>query len=231
MTIARCLANACLLSILAPPVQAQWLGQDYAVYGAPMSNFIVNSALNNTSMLNAAKGAAQTKARPQPLLASGPSAVASNAEDLAQRFAPHQRASMAKAYVESMSFYRKIEAKMGWPRDDIGGALAAFIVGNYWAYTGVEVSDAQFAAVAEQLRSQPGLRTSFQNSSQEATRAMYEQSAMVGAFMVLALKSMEKAPEREKQARLRAAAGANLKQVLRTDPARLRIGEQGMSLW
>lgn len=230
MTIARYLAHACLLNILALPAQAQWLGHDYAVYGAPMSNFIINSTLNNTSMLNAAKGAARTQARPRPLLASGTPAVASNAEELAQRFEPHQRAPMAKAYVDSMSFYQKIEAKMGWPRNDIGGALAAFIVGNYWAYTGREVSDAQFAAVAEQLRSQPALHASFQKSSAQAMRAMYEQSAMVGAFMVLALKSMEQAPEPEKQARLRAAAHANLKQVLGVDPARLRINGQGMSL-
>ena len=228
MIFARSAALACLLSVLAQPSQAQWLGQDYAVYGAPMSNFIVNSTLNNTSMLNAATAFARPAVR--PLLASGAPAVASNAEELAQRFEPHQRAAMSKAYVESMSFYQKIEAKMGWPRNDIGGALAAFIVGNYWAYTGVEVSDAQFAAVAEQMRRQPGLQASFKNSSAQALRAMYEQSAMVGAFMVLALKSMEKAPEPEKQVRLRAAAGENLKQVLGTDPARLRIDGRGMSL-
>jgi hypothetical protein len=226
MTIARSFAPILLLSLLALPAQAQWLGEHYAIYGAPMSNFIAHSALNNTAMINAAKGAAGTR----PLLANGTPSVASNAEELAQRFAPHQRAPMAKAYVESMSFYQKIEAKMGWPRNDIGGALAAFIVGNYWAYTGVEVSDAQFAAVAEQLRKQPGLHANFKNSSAQALRAMYEQSAMVGAFMVLALKSMEQAPEPEKQARLRAAAGANLTQVFGVDPARLGINEQGMGL-
>lgn len=230
MTIARHLLPIFLTSLLALPAQAQWLGQDYATYGAPMSNFIINSTLNNTSMINAAKGAARTEARRQPLLAGGAPSVASNAEALAQRFEPHQRAPMAKAYVESMDFYQKIEAKMGWPRNDIGGALAAFIVGNYWAYTGVEVTDAQFAAVAEQLRSQPGLHVSFQNSGARALRTMYEQSAMVGAFMVLALKAMEQAPEPEKQARLRAAAGANLKQVLGVDPARLRIDGHGISL-
>lgn len=228
MTIAHRLAPIFLLSLLALPAQAQWLGHDYAIYGALMSNFIINSTLNNTSMINAASDAARTAAR--PLLASGSPRVASNAEELAQRFEPHQRIPMAKAYVESMGFYQKIEAKMGWPRNDIGGALAAFIVGNYWAYTGVEVSDAQFAAVAEQLRSQPGLHASFQNSSAQALRNMYEQSAMVGAFMVLALKSMERTADPQKQDRLRTAAGANLKQVLGIDPARLRINEQGISV-
>ena len=47
----RFLAVACAAFWLAAvPGRAQWLGQDYAVYGAPMSNYIASSFQNQTYM-------------------------------------------------------------------------------------------------------------------------------------------------------------------------------------
>ena len=224
MTVA--MVSAAVL-VCAGPARAQWLGQDYATYGAPLSNFVQLATVHNLNMINAASAADKA---PPPLRAEAPSAVQRNAQELALRFPPAQRTPMTKAYQDSMDVYQKIEAKMGWPRNDVGGAIAAFVVGNYIAMRDTDVSDEEFAAVATQMRRHPGLASSFKQQSAASLRNLYEQSAMVGTFMALAQKSLHLAPQPAQQANLRAAARENLKLVLGADPERLRIGAQGAVL-
>ena len=220
------IALAASLSAAVAPLKAQWLGQDYATYGAPMSNFIQNSAMNNAAMIAAATPQAKRQA---PLRATGTPAIERNAQELAQRFPEDQREKMRKAYIDCMKGYQKIEAKMGFPSNDLGGAMAAFIVGNYMVFAWTEVTDAEFAAVAEQFRRTPGWQASMRKADAAALRTLYEQSAMVGTFMALAHKSLGPAAQADKKARLRAVAAQNLKLLLGSDPARLRVGAQGVS--
>ncbi|OEZ97476.1 DUF6683 family protein [Duganella sp. HH101] len=223
-------ASAALL-MAAWPAQAQWLGQDYASYGVPMSNFIQLATIHNLNMIDAATpGDKKSAAAPAPLRAEAPPAVQRNAQELAQRFPAAQRAPMAQAYQDSMEVYQKIEAKMGWSRNDVGGALAAFVVGNYMAMRDTEVADEDFAAVARQMRNHPRLAGSFRQQSAASLRNLYEQSAMVGTFMALAQKSLQQTPQPTQQANLRAAARENLKLVLGADPERLHIGARGAVL-
>ncbi|MQA42385.1 DUF6683 family protein [Rugamonas aquatica] len=231
----RLLAGAASAALLltAWPAQAQWLGQDYATYGVPMSNFIQLATIHNLNMIDAAtpgdKKSAPASA-PAPLRAEAPPAVQRNAQELAQRFPAAQRAPMAQAYQDSMEVYQKIEAKMGWSRNDVGGAIAAFVVGNYMAMRDTEVADEEFAAVARQMRNHPRLAGSFKQQSAASLRNLYEQSAMVGTFMALAQKSLQQTPQPTQQANLRAAARENLKLVLGADPERLRISARGAVL-
>lgn len=217
----------------ARPCCAQWLGADYATYGAPMSNFGVNTMMNNSAMINAAAESSRQAAessRQAPVRANAAPALSRNAEELAQRFPSDQQEQMRKAYIDCMRGYQKIEAKMGWPANDLGGAVAAFIVGNYMVFAWREVSDAEFAAVAEQFRRQSGWQASMRKLAPAKARNLYEQSAMVGTFMALAHKSLGPAPQPEKQARLRQVAADNLKLVVGADPASIRIDSRGLSL-
>lgn len=230
-----------LLGSIAMPAQAQWLGADYAAYGAPLNSFMHSSVLNNSAMIQAADPASRSttgSAAPSgqaarsiaTLRADAPQAVQHNAADLARNFAPDQREPMTKAFSESMAVWYRLESKLGLPRNDVGGALAAFLVGNYMMMTGKEVSDEEFAVVVEQLRRQPSLHSTLGSQSPAALRNLYEQSAMSGTFMALAYKSQQVKPApAAQQALLRQAARENLRTV-GLDPDRVVINARGIGV-
>lgn len=233
---ARCAALA-LLGAAMVPAQAQWLGQDYATYGAPLNSFMHISVVNTSFMTEAANAQAKQDRRgrrgadtPVSLRADGPPAVQRNAAGLAQHFPPEHRATMTKAFADSMGVWTQLEAKLGLPRNDVGGALAAFLVGNYMVMTGKEVSDEEFGVVVEQLRRQPSMRSILGTQSPAVLRDLYEQSAMTGTFMALAYKSQQTTPQpAAQQANLRHAARENLR-TIGVDPDRVKIDARGISV-
>ncbi|KQV54518.1 hypothetical protein ASD07_08350 [Duganella sp. Root336D2] len=205
----------CAAMLEASAAQAQGfvgLGPDYSMTTAPMLNFANMAVMNNNSMNTG------SRSRSKPARLDAPPAVQRNAREVARVFPPSSQAAMAEAFRQSMDIYQQIAAKMGWLRDDLDGAMAAFIVGNCMVFANREVQDAQFAAVAEQ-------------QSAETIRNLYEKSAMVGAFMALAYKSQQqKAQPDNVAANLRDSARENLKLVLGTDPERLQTDERGVIL-
>jgi hypothetical protein len=229
------------LALLGAAAHAQWLGQDYATYGAPLSSFMHSSMTNNLTMIQLADKAAREERGRRAgtgaaardvvaLRADAPSAVQRNAAELALHFPPEHRAVMTKAFADSMAVWTRLETKLGLPRNDVGGALAAFLVGNYMVLTGKDVSDEEFAAVVEQLRRQPSLRSMLGGQAPAALRNLYEQSAMTGTFMALAQKSQQTNPQPPaQQANLRHAARENLRTV-GLDPDRLQISARGISM-
>lgn len=223
-------AAAAALLLAAPASRAQGLvglGLDYPYTAAPLINFSHMSAMHNNAMLNAANSARKHERD----IANVAPAVKRNAQELAKVFPASSQASMVQVFVQSMDIYQTIEAKMGSPRKDLEMALAAFIVGNYMVFTNREVSDEEFKAVAEQLRQAGGTSRLREKERPETLRNLYEKSAMVGAFMALAYKSQQqKAQPEQVAANLRDSARENLKIVLGTDPARLRIDGRGVKL-
>jgi hypothetical protein len=218
----------CAALAAAPASRAQGLvglGLDYSATTAPLINFANMAAMNNNAM-NTGAAAAE---KPAPMAARP--AVQRNAQELARVFPVSKQAAMTQAFQQSMDVYQQVAAKMGWQRDDFDGALAAFIVGNYMVYASREVSDAEFAAVAEQLRRGGGGRRLAEKHSPESMRNLYEKSAMVGAFMALAFKSQQQQVQPDNVvANLRNSARENLRIVLGADPGRLQISERGVML-
>jgi len=217
-----------------PSARAQYIMEFAQTYNAPMSNFISISAMNNTAMNTAAqdgKGGQAPAGASMGLRASSQPQLARNARTLALHVPEAQRPAMEKVYLRSFDVYRALEAKFSWQNDDLAGALAAFVVGNYMVMAQTDVRDEDFVAVADQLRRNRGMAAAFKSLSTNDVRAMYEQSAMVGAFMALAELSRKQQPlGAQEHANMIASARANLQQVLRSDPARLRIGPQGMRM-
>jgi len=192
---------------------------------APMINFANMAVMNNNAMNTGAHSP------DKPVRATARPALQRNAQELAKMFPASSQAAMAQAFQQSMDVYEQVAARMGWQRDDLDGAMAAFIVGNYMVYANREVQDAEFAAVAEQLRQGGGTRRLAGKQSPESMRNLYEKSAMVGAFMALAYKSQQqKAQPENVAANLRNSGRENLKLVLGTDPERLQISERGVML-
>lgn len=225
------LAAACMALLLPLAAQAQYIMEFAQTYHAPMSNFITGTVMNNQAMIAAADPGQRAPASAAPVRARAAPQTARNARLLAQRFPSEHRAKLEQLFGESYALYRKLEAKFGWQEDDLAGALTAFVIGNYMVFAATDVPDDHVVAVASQLRANPGMAATFRKVGTEDLRTMYEQSAMVGTFMVLTELSRAKQPQPpEVQARVRDAARANLQQVLGVDPARLRIGAGGMRL-
>lgn len=164
-----------------------------------------------------------------PLRAPAGSAAGTNARELAARFPLAQRQQMEQAFRRSLDVYTRIEKKLGIPERDMAGSLAAFLVGNYMVLNDADVSDDAFRAVARQLRDQAAIQSSLRRLDAVRLRNLYEQTAMIGTFMALAHKSQQQNPQSSEAAtHIRDAARANLKAVLRTDPARLAIDDTGL---
>lgn len=223
MPVNRYLLLATMSSaLISPPAVAQYIMEFAQTYNAPMSNFISGTVVNNLGMINAASSANAMRAPSAPQ-------VSRSARELAQHFPQGQRPRLEQLFMQSFDIYRKIESKFGWQPDDMAGAFAAFVVGNYMAYADVNVEDEHYVAVAAQFRRNPAMTASFGKLTPQELRAMYEQSAMVGAFMALTQLSRKQHPQPpDVQARVREAARANLQQVLGIEPGRLQIGPQGL---
>jgi len=163
------------------------------------------------------------------LAADGAEQWASNAVQLSKVFPAAHQEPMRKAYLQSKEVYVQLEQRLGWPRHDVAGAVAAFVAGNYMVLRGVELSDADTQALAEQLAAKPELSARLGAQTMQALRSLYEQCAMVGTFMALAQLSQKATPQpAAQQKHLRDSARANLQLVLGRDPERLRLGPQGM---
>ncbi len=160
--------------------------------------------------------------------AEGGARTAATARELAGRFPAVQRSQVEQAFVESFSAYQKIEAQFGLPRNDIAGAVAAFIAGNYMAYNDVDFPDENFRPLVDQMRGVLANNPVFAGTSSADKRQVYEQMAMVGTFMATARIAFKRNPNPQAERHFRDTARANLEQILKADPDRLRIGGQGL---
>lgn len=217
-----------LAVLVSPLASAQYVMEFAQTYNAPASNFISSTFLNQQVLINATKpGAPQAAARQQFTLASPQ--VERNAAELAQAAPAAQRAKLEKVYVQLMPGYHQLEQKLGWPADDVAGAMAALLAGNYMAMTGTELSDASVTAAGNQLRSSAGVQNLLTQLSAADRRRLYEQCAMLGTFMALANKTSQQQPANV-VANLRQSARENLRVVLGDAADTLRFTASGMQL-
>lgn len=175
----------------------------------------------------AATGAGATHAA---VVADGPAQIRRSATELAQRFPPAQRGAMTKAYEESFAFWQKLETRLGLTPNDVAAGVAAFIAGNYTAFMQQPVADEDFKSLVSQIRGQLAQNAAFAQSSPAAKRAMFEQLAMVGTFMVVYREHLNRQPNPAEEANFRGAAKANLEAALGIAVERIRIGGQGLAM-
>jgi hypothetical protein len=176
------------------------------------------------------RGTRATASAAKPTLAQSASQVSANAQQLAAVFPVAQRAQVAQAYVQSFDAYRQLEAKLGIPANDVAGAVAAFIAGNYMAYRGVEVPDDHYKRLVAQMRGALAESRGFAAASPGDKRGLYEQMAMVGTFMAVARQAFVQNPNPGAEKNFRDSARANLETALKVPADRVRIGANGLSL-
>lgn len=163
-----------------------------------------------------------------PIVVNGPSKVPQSAAELAQRFPADKRAAMNKAYQESFLFWQKLETQLGLTPNDVAAGVAAFIAGNYAAFTQQQVPDEHFKALVLQLQGTLAQNAAFTQSPPAAKRSMFEQLAMVGTFMAVYREHLKQKPSPREEQHFRDAAKANLEAGLGLAIERMEIGPQGL---
>jgi hypothetical protein len=150
---------------------------------------------------------------------------------LAERYPQAQRAKVEQAYIEALRTYTELEKKFGIPPNDVAGAVAAFIAGNYMAWRDVDFPDSDFPPLVAQMREVLVRNTVFVRSSGAEKRDMYEQLATIGSFMAITRMALKKqTPETRVVANFRSAAKSNLEQFLKTDVDGILLTQNGLSL-
>ena len=163
-----------------------------------------------------------------PLVVNGPPQVRQSATELAQRFPAQHRGAMTKAYEESFVFWQKLETQLGLTPNDVAAGVAAFIAGNYSAFMQQQVPDEDFKSLVLQMQGLLARNPGFAQSSPAAKRAMFEQLAMVGTFMVVYREHLNQKPSANEEINFRNAAKANLEVALGLPVERIQIGHQGL---
>lgn len=176
----------------------------------------------------AANGGANLGPFNAPIVVDGPPQVRQSAAELAQRFPAAHRGAMTKAYEESFVFWQKLETQLGLTPNDVAAGVAAFIAGNYAAFMQQQVADEDFKSLVLQMQSLLARNPSFAQSSPTAKRAMFEQLAMVGTFMVVYREHLNRKPNPNEEVNFRNAAKANLEAALGLAVERIQIGRQGL---
>lgn len=199
-------------------VRAQWLGADYATYGAQYSSFVAASYLNQATILHGVRAAARQSAPLQPKANDRhvyPGGDASQtAKELAARFPNHVRTQLEQVFLKAPIVWREYAGKLGVPSEDLSGSTAMYIAGNWMALTGKEASDAQFLSLVRRLQENLDGSQTLKSVSDSDKRRMHDQLMMVGVMMALAQQSLRLRPDEVAQSNIQRFATQNLKQML-----------------
>jgi hypothetical protein len=227
------LLGALLVAASTAASAQMMLSPVYATYGAPMSNFLSSSYLLNQSALAATSSKSKsssggTASSNAPGFSSSSAPIAPR--KLAASYPPAKRAEAEKLFLQTLEGYHGIEQKFGLRRNDIAGAVAAFIAGNYIAYHDQPFPDAHFGPLVRQMRDRMAGVAAMRSATDAERQEMYEQLAILGTYMALTRDALQKTPDPKLKDGMKRAARNYLEQFLRIDPDRIRIGPEGLTV-
>ncbi|MGC4076542.1 MAG: hypothetical protein QM702_05815 [Rubrivivax sp.] len=232
----RGLAFMSLVALVSPPVAAQ-LSPAYGVVGAPMSNFLsasylTQSVVNDLSTprrVQAAAKAAPENASAAALLVPtrGPATMPAK---LAAHYPAAQQAKARALFDDLLQRYRGIEAQFGIPHGDLGGAVAAFLVGSWMGLHNRSFPDERFPPVVAQMRSVLAAQPELAAAPENDRREMYEQMAILAMLMAGTQMALQQQPDAATEQRLREAARGYLGQFFKTDVERIGFGPGGLRI-
>lgn len=159
-----------------------------------------------------------------------PDPTALPARRLVASAAPAERDAAAGSFAQLLAQYREIEARFGLAANDVAGAVAAFLAGNYMAYRDAEFPDAAFVPLVQQMRAVIAAQPRFRDASEAEKQQLYEEMAVVGMQMAQQRALLRTSGSASERTALRRTAKAHLDQFLQLDASRLRIGAKGIAL-
>jgi hypothetical protein len=152
------------------------------------------------------------------------------AAKLTQSYPAGQRAQVQRVFDKLLVSYQTIESRFGVPRNDLAGAVAAFLADSFMAYRDTDFPDASFRPLAEQMRGVIVSTSEFAATTPALKREMYEQMAILGMFMATTQMASKRQPGPALQFNLREAARGYLEKFLKVDADKLQITATGLSV-
>jgi hypothetical protein len=230
-------AALCLLPLAA---QAQFNPQYYIDLSSSMlSTLQMNAAmrsqvniLNNIAANEAYQNSQRNKTGATTSVPTIFTPAAANKEPgiakLASAYPAASRAQVQQTLHELLAGYRQIEQKFDVQRNDVSGAVAAFIVGSYMAYRDVDLPDEHFKPLVEQMRQVLAAEPAFAKATNAQKQELYEQMATLGMLMAATQEGLKQQPNEQLAAAMRKAAKSYLEEFLKVDAAKVSLTAQGL---
>lgn len=200
--------------------------------GAPQSTLLNSNGLMS-DVVNALKAGQQqavssTKHAPGIIVTrSGQSTAAAK---LAAAYPINARAEVERVFGMLLSTYPQVEQKLGMPANELGGAVALFVVTSLQAYQGRDVEIEQFKTVAAQMRAALSTNAAIAEAPDADKQDVYEQLAILGMFLDGVHEQLKKTPNPQVAANMKQAAKGYLEQFLKTDADALTLTAQGLKI-
>lgn len=138
------------------------------------------------------------------------------------------RPEAKRVFIALYRLYAELEKKLGIPKYDVAGAIAAVIAANYMAYTNTEVPDADFLVLVNQTREALRANNAFAKLKANQKRALYEQLAILGMFTAAIQISLQQQPNADYSFQFQEASRANLEGLLGVSATRVTINASGL---
>ncbi len=233
-------AAVMICALLLGPAEhagAQMFSPDYGTMGAPMSSFLANSYLtqqvvNDTSFRSGIESGDQPEATggAADLTFKASGGPSSAAEAFSESYPEEHRAQAQQVFEELLARYGQVEQQFGLESRDLASAAAAFVAGSYMGYRNADFPDANFRPLVEQMRAILSRSPEIAAASDAQKQDMYERLVVLGMFMAATQTALKSQPNATVEANMHEAAGGYLAQFLQTDPDRVVIGPQGLSV-
>jgi hypothetical protein len=207
----------------------------WAFHGAPEAqmlhqNYVMQQIANGTYL----KGTGKSSAKAVPSVkSSAPLTFDARSQPiapakLARAYPQETRAKVEQVFGQTLDTYHKLESQFGLRRNDLGGALAAFVAGNYAAYRDEAFADKLFKPLVQQMQGVLQSTGSLEKAGAAEKQELYENLAILGTYMLQTREALQKSPDAKIAANMKAAARAYLQQVLKLDPDRMHLTDKGL---
>lgn len=150
------------------------------------------------------------------------------AHRMAAAYPVKARAAAEDLFDTLLETHGEVQAQLGVPPNDLAGALASFIAGNWMAMNNVPFPDKNFQPLVRQMRSILETSPEFSGLTNAERQEIFQNLAINGMFMAAAQARLEDHPDRAFEASMRAAGRSNLEEWLSADPSGLRITAKGL---
>ncbi|PZQ64577.1 MAG: hypothetical protein DI570_04775 [Phenylobacterium zucineum] len=203
----------------------------YYSSGTDQFNYVLNRIQMQTITRNAERRAGQRPAAPAATPAStvvGRSVQPVAPARLAAHYPAQHRAEAARTFHRVLDGYYQVETRLGIPKGDMAGAMAALIAGSWSACRDREIVDGHFVKVADQLRGAIGRDPRFAQVAAADRQMAYEQYAILGTELALVRMALQKQPDPAMRRRACDAGRSYLSQF-GLDPEQLDITAQGLA--
>ena len=140
------------------------------------------------------------------------------------------RSNMEKLYNLSLFSHKQSEIYLGLPKNDLYGALAAFLYGNWSSYNdGKTVPDKYLPTVAKDIKDlfeATPVAKQIEESNEDEKKLAYEEFAIIGNWMLIMQQQLKKEPNPEASKRLKELSVQYFSR-LQIKPEQFNISDKG----